>query len=519
MSEFLNEIKEVKAMDAKIEEFVQKVSVPQAPDRQRGEGEGPFEKLFIQGATMIDGTGAPPDGPVDILIEGNSIKEVFVGGIPGSPPEKARIIEANDMYVMPGFVDRHAHIGGVAQGVPAEYVYKLWMGHGVTTVRDPGSFNGVDWTLHEKDRSARNEIVAPRIYAYSSIGNWDRGLIRTPQDARRFVLWAKEKGIDGFKIINRLDPPIIQAVIEEANKQKLGSTAHLSQTTVARANALDTARMGLGSLEHWYGLPEALFNDRTVQSFPDDYNYSNEYNRFSRAGRLWNQATKPGSEKWNEVMNELLDLNFTLDPTFTIYEATRDLMRARNAEWHKDYTLPSLWEFYQPDPKSHGSFFFDWTTKDEIKWKENYRLWMAFINEYKNRGGRVCTGSDSGFIYKTYGFGYIRELELLQEAGFHPLEVIRSATMYGAQTLAESHGETAKMGVIRPNMLADLVLVEENPLHNFKTLYGTGVTRLNQETGKTEQVGGVKYTIKDGIVYDAKQLLDDVKEMVKNTRD
>ena len=75
------------------------------------------------------------------------------------------------------------------------------------------------------------------------------------------------------------------------------------------------------------------------------------------------------------------------------------------------------------------------STGDEIAWKENFRLWMTFVNEYKNRGGRVTAGSDSGYLFKVYGFGYIRELELLQEAGFHPLEVIRAATKHGAEEL------------------------------------------------------------------------------------
>jgi hypothetical protein len=92
-------------------------------------------------------------------------------------------------------------------------------------------------------------------------------------------------------------------------------------------------------------------------------------------------------------MKELLDLGFTLDPTFNIYDASRDLMRARRAEWHEDYTLPSLWKFYEPNRNSHGSYWFNWGTEQEIAWKENYKLWMTFVNEYKNRGGRVTTGS------------------------------------------------------------------------------------------------------------------------------
>ena len=140
-------------------------------------------------------------------------------------------------------------------------------------------------------------------------------------------------------------------------------------------------------------------------------------------------------------MDELLKLDFTIDPTFTIYEASRDLMRAMRAEWHDEYTLPSLWDFYAPSRKRTAPTGSTGRPQDEIDWKNNYRLWMAFVNEYKNRGGRVTTGSDSGFIYKLYGFDYIRELELLQEAGFHPLEVIRAATLKGAEALGMRQGD------------------------------------------------------------------------------
>ena len=503
--------------------------VAPAPDRRSDEGEGPFTRLIIRGATVIDGTGAPPLGPADIVIERNRIVEVRSVGYPQVPIRDAvrptgavKEIDATGMYVLPGFVDCHAHIGGAAQGTPAEYVYKLWLAHGVTTIREPGSFNGLDWTLRERERSARNEIVAPRIFAYVGPGlGWDKGPLRTPELAREFVLWAKQKGVDGFKIIGDgpiYDPEIMKAFLETANAQGLGSTTHLAQMGVARMNILNAARLGLRSMEHWYGLPESLFTDRTIQDYPLDYNYNDESHRFGEAGRLWKQAAPPGSRKWNEVMDELIRLNFTLDPTMTIYEASRDLMRAMNADWHQRYTLPSLWKFYQPSREAHGSYWFNWTTSDEVEWKRNYQLWMAFINEYKNRGGRVTTGSDSGFIYKLYGFDYIRELELLQEAGFHPLEVIRAATMHGSQLLHEIKGRPIEFGTVRPGMLADLVIVPENPLANLKVLYGTGAIRLNDRTNQPERVGGVKLTIKDGIIYDARRLLADVEKMVEAAR-
>ena len=499
-------------------------TVPHAPDRGPDEGEGPFERLIIRGATVVDGSGAPGQGPMDIVIEGNRIVQVTSVGSPGAPinerrrpGDATREIDAHGMYVLPGFVDTHAHTGGLGQGTPAEYVYKLWMGHGVTTIRDPGSGNGVDWTLQARERSAGNEIVAPRIFVYVRPGmGWDGGPITTPEAAREWVRWAAGQGVDGLKL-GSYDPDVMEALIDEAQRQGLGTQAHLGQMGVARMNALEAARLGLGSLEHWYGLPEALFDSRLVQDFPYDYNYNNEYHRFGQAGRLWKQASKPGSEKWNEVMDELLELDFILSPTLTIYEASRDVMRAREAEWHDVYTLPSLWQFYQPSRTSHGSYWFDWTTQDEIEWKQNYRIWMTFLNEYKNRGGRVCTGSDSGFIYKLYGFAYIRELELLQEAGFHPLEVIRAATLCGAETLHEAKGLGIDFGLIKPGMLADLVVVEENPVHNLKVLYGTGTTKLDED-GNPIRVGGVKYTIKDGIIYDAKRLLADVARMVEEAK-
>ncbi|MFC2186787.1 amidohydrolase family protein [Fulvivirgaceae bacterium LMO-SS25] len=494
-------------------------SIPPAPDR--AEGDGPYGKLVIRGATLINGNGAPPTGPVDIVIEGNKIVSVNTVGYPGVPsnPNRGPEIGPNDkeinaegMYVLPGLVDAHAHIGGVGQGTPAEYVFKLWMAHGVTTVRDPSAGNGLDWVLEHKAKSAKNEITAPRILAYTSFGQGHEGPITTPEQARAWVRKNAENGADGIKFFGaRAD--IMQAALEENKKLGLGSAMHHAQMNVFDWNVLNSARAGLSSMEHWYGLPEALFTNQRVQNYSLDYNYQNEQDRFGEAGKLWKQAAEPGSEHWNKVMNELLELDFTLDPTFNIYEASRDLMMARRAEWHDDYTLPSLWQYFTPNRRAHGSYWFDWGTEQEVAWKENYQLWMAFVNEYKNRGGRVTAGSDSGFIYQLYGFAYIRELELLREAGFHPLEVINSATLNGAELL----GMEDQIGTIEPGKLADMILVEENPLRNFKVLYGTGHIRVN-DSNEVERVGGVKYTIKDGIVYDAKQLLQDVKAIVDKAK-
>ena len=478
--------------------------------------------MILRGVTLIDGTGAPPVGPVDIVVEKNRIAQILVVGYPGMPINENRrpkagpddkVYELAGHYLLPGFIDSHGHIGGSGQGTPAEYVFKLWMAHGITTIRDPSAGNGLDWVLEQKKRSAANEITAPRIQAYTSFGQGAKSPITTAEQAKDWVNENAKRGADGIKFFGA-NPEVMEAAISENKRIGLRSAMHHQQLDVARWNVLNSARAGLTSMEHWYGLPEALFENRTIQDFRLDYNYQNEQHRFAEAGKLWKQAAQPGSEHWNKVMNELLELDFTLDPTFNIYEANRDMMRARTAEWHAVYTLPSLWRFYAPSRQSHGSYWFDWTTEEEILWKENYKLWMTFVNEYKNKGGRVTTGSDSGFIYQLYGFAYIRELELLREAGFHPLEVLRSATLYGAELL----GMEKEIGSVEVGKLADFVIVEENPLQNLKVLYGTGAIRID-ENNNPIRVGGVKYTVKDGIVYDAKKLLEDVKVIVDKQKE
>lgn len=476
-------------------------------------GEGPYSQLIIRGVTLINGDGSPPRGPMDIIVEGNKIINMRVVGYDGVPIDESRRpklnpggkeLDANGMYLLPGFIDMHGHIGGGAQGANPDYVFKLWMAHGITSVKQPSGRNAIEL----KRQSAANKIIAPRIFEYTGFGSGSKQPISTPEMARAWVRQNAKNGADGIKFFGA-EPAIMKAALDENNKLGLRSTAHHAQLSVARWNVLHSARAGMTSMEHWYGLPEALFNDRTIQNYPLDYNYQNEQDRFEEAGKLWAQAAKPYSKHWNDVMNELLALDYTLNPTFNIYEASRDLQRARRAEWHEDYTLPSLWKFYEPSKISHGSYWHYWGTEQEVAWKENFKLWMTFINEYKNRGGRVAVGTDSGFIYQLYGFSYPREMELLREAGFHPLEVIRAATLNGAEAL----GWDDKIGSVQIGKLADFVILEENPLMNLKVLYGTGAVKLTKDN-EVVRVGGVKYTIKDGIIYDAKRLLADVKAMV-----
>ena len=511
---------------AKVEATKPRAGANPAPVRKAGEGVGPFRKMVIRGATLIDGTGAPPRGPVDIVVEGNKITDILQAGTPGLPMKSGREprqfdyeIDATGMYVMPGFIDMHVHGSSDDKAPDLSYSYKLWLAHGVTSVR------GVDLapfeiSLNEKRRSAANEIVAPRIFACQRVGQgkgWKEQPTYTAEGSRAWVRWAAKQGIDCIKFGIGPDqgPEAFKAAVSEAEKLGLGTTAHLSQNGVALMNASKAGAAGLGTVTHFYGHMESLLKNGAIQKFSTDYNFNDEQYRFAEVADIWDEVFDPGSPEWKAYLAQQKANGVTFDPTMTIYAASRDLTRARNDDWHDKYTMPQLWNFFQSSRENHGSYFFDWTTHKEAQWRNFYKRFMSLINDYKNMGGRVTTGTDSGFIFKTYGFGFPEEMEMLQEAGFHPLEVVQAATLNGALTLYEPKGVVdPPIGMVRVGKLADLVIVKENPLQNFKTLYGTGHLRLNEQTQKLERVGGVSYTVKDGIVYDAKKLLADVAEMV-----
>src|SRR5258708_30914444 len=137
---------------------------------------------------------------------------------------------------------------------------------------------------------------------------------------------------------------------------------------------------------------------------------------------------------------------------------------------------------------------------------------MAALREFEKRGGLIGCGDDAGFIYQMYGFGLIRELELHQEAGFQPLIVIQHATANNAKIL----GQESRLGRVRAGYLADLLVVNGNPLENLKVLYPTGVHEIR--AAKPSPTPALTMTIKEGIPYYAPALLADVKEIVAKAR-
>jgi len=493
------------------------------------EGAGPFPRLEIRNAMVVDGTGAPPYGPVNIVVEQDRIVAVD-RAVPDSQEttggrHAVEVLDAEGMYVTPGFVDLHGHI---RPGPPEEYIYKLWLAHGVTTIRDAACHRGIEFCVAQKRLSNDNRIVAPRIFAYvhSNLDfagprfgyDWDGGrVILTADDAREYVRWVSQRGVDGLKSYGQR-PDVLAALIDEATKHQLGVAIHINQLYLARLNAVAAARLGVVTLEHWYGTPESLLEESSLVDYTPGYNYLDEVDRFSEWGASWAYGAEPGSEKWQEVLQALLETGVAMDPTLAIGESLRDVIRAENKPWFDDYGHPAVMDRFKPDPDAHGGFLHEWTTGHEAVFFRAYDKWQRFLEDYKNAGGRVTLGTDSGVFYSLYGFAYIREMELLQHAGFNPLEVIRSATHFGAEVIARPTGKPAEFGLVAPGYLADLVVIDGNPLENFKILYGTGILRRDRSTGEARRLSSIRHTIKDGIVYDARKLLADVRAMVEAAR-
>lgn len=456
-----------------------------------------YDRLVIRNVIVIDGNGTPAHGPEDVIVAGNKIAEIRSAQHESIYQNETHLIDGTGMYLLPGLINIHGHIhdGRAGQPIPFEYIYKLWLSCGITSIRDVGSNSKK--TLGERAKSLTGEIAAPRIFLYMIASG------TTSEDMRKNIQDIKKLGGDGVKIFG-MDRDVMRAALDESKKLGLKVAHHVG---VEEIDAFDDAEFGTTSIEHWYGIPDAALHGS--QNFPSWYNYNNENDRFRYAGRLWREADPKKLEK---VLQTMVKKDVAWNPTFAIYEACRDLIRAQNQPWFDDFLHPAVAEFFLPNPDHHGSFQWNWTTTDEVFWRENYQIWMKAVRDFADIGGIVGVGEDAGYIYLLYGFGLIRELELHQEAGFHPIDVIQHATENNARIL----GLADRLGRIRIGYLADLVLVDGNPLENLKFLYPTGVIDLKD--GKIISRGGVRWTIKDGFVYHAPTLLDDVKRIVAQAK-
>ncbi len=479
-------------------------------------------RVVIRNVTMVSGRGSPtnnrampPEGPVDIVIEGDRIVNIILMDAvnrAGYGPNFQRptgdlVIDATGMTVMPGLVEMHAHLpppGNELGPRGLDYAYRLYLGHGITTVRDAGTGAGIALMTEQRRLANRNELVAPRLVLCQRwplpLRAWDAG--HTPEAARAMVREFQRLGADCVKISKSPGhyPDVMAAATAEATALGMHVMVDLK---VSESDALVASNAGVRSVEHWYGVPDAALTG--TQSFPPDYNYWDELDRFRWAGHLWAEANRR-PERLSEVIDRLIANGTNWNPTMVVYEGNRDVWREQGAPFRETLMHPHE-AAAGPDSSVHGAYKREWKTADEIAWKQNFRIWMDWIKVYHERGGLLTAGSDEGGIG---GIAMIRELELLQEAGIHPLDVIRVATTNAARALGwENHCG------IRVGCVADLAIINGNPVDNFKVMYGRGYGLHGLVPRDSQWArGGVTWTIKGGVVFDAQALLREVEGYV-----
>jgi imidazolonepropionase-like amidohydrolase len=486
-----------------------------------------YNRLVIRGATIVSGRGTPgtnrgmpPEGPVDIVIEDGRITDIVLMDAVNSAgygrdfqrPTGDRIIDATGKFVIPGLVEMHAHLPSPNSDYGArglDFAYRLYLGHGVTTVRDAGTGAGIKLMAEQRAQSNANSLVAPRLVLCQRwplpLRRWNVG--DTPDKARAMVREFKQLGADCIKVSKSPGhfPDVMEAIADEGKKQGMFTMVDLK---VSETDALVASNAGVKSIEHWYGIPDAALEGS--QNFPTDYNYWDELDRFRYAGLLWSEADR-NPEKLSAVIDQMIKNGTNWNPTMAVYEDNRDVWRQLTMPVRETLVHPSEVAAGQ-DSTIHGAFKREWKTSDEVNWKRNFAIWMKWVQAYHQRGGLLTAGSDEGGIG---GIALMRELELMQEAGIHPIDVIKVATTNAYQTL----GMKEHCG-IRVGCAADVAVVNGNPIDNFKVMYGRGYG-LYGLVPRAEQWkhGGVAWTIKDGTVFDAQALLREAEWYVQQEKE
>lgn len=489
---------------------------------------GPWSRLAIVNAMIVPGHGGPAYGPADIVVENGRIQRIVsYNGVTGRPADAGdhgadRVIDATGMYVMPGLIDLHAHIR--TEPLPLQYVYDMKLLHGVTTMVN-GTGRGWDAALEQQRLADENRITAPRMYP---IADWGPSRARDPGHAppapviepwhdpdRVGELVGQVVGPGRAHVVRigslAWNAELFGAVARAVDEAGGITTVHLPPSDLAAVDAVRAAELGVTMIEHHYGYAEAALGGGALPDLPPDYNYNDEAHRFRQAGAVW-AAADPGA-LLGDVVDRLVASGVALIPTMSTYEVNRDLNRAMGLPWHDRWTHRVLMEWYGPDPTVHAAHHWNWTSKDEQRWADTFRRWQDLIRAFHDRGGRLAYAVDDPYLWNTTGLGNVRELQLMHEAGLDPLEVIRAATYTSARTL-----KRPDLGYVQTGYTADLIVIDGNPLENLRYLYPFGAFATDA-AGSMVRRGGVRWTIKEGVVFDNAVLAERVLRTVAESKE
>jgi len=440
--------------------------------------------IVLNHVRVIDGTGAAPLEDARLEIRDGRIVSVQPAGSAGAPSSDAKVLDAAGKTVIPGLVGMHEHIfypvpaGGAGRlalyGEMADSAPRLYLGSGVTSARTAGSMEPyADLSLKKLIDSG--QAPGPKMHVTGPyIGSLLPALVQMhtltgPDDAARLVdYWAAE-GATSFKAYMVITPEELKAAIDHAHSHNLKITGHLCSVGFTEA-----ADMGIDNLEHGLIVDSEFFPGKKPGVCPGQSVYLADMAK----------NLDVGSPKVQAMIRNLVAHHVAVTSTLAVFEISvpnrppvATLTRIRAALTDK------AWAEYLAGRArvSERTAQFDFNA---LFHKE-----LQFERDFVKAGGLLMAGCDpTGYGGVLPGFGDQRELELLVEAGFTPVEAVHIATENGAKFL----GEDAQIGTIATGKAADLVLIDGNPVANMS------------------DVEKVNTVFKDGIGYDPDRLIDSV---------
>ncbi|HKZ78083.1 MAG TPA: amidohydrolase family protein [Pyrinomonadaceae bacterium] len=405
--------------------------------------------IALVGGTVIDGNGGPLIENSVVVIQGNKITSVASKNRT-KVPKAAKVIDVTGKYILPGLIDMHIHYH--------DWMGELFLAHGVTTVKDLG--NVVEWISAVSTDVAQGKMRGPRIFY---VGN---GLdappparethvgVDSPAMTRRAVQLLHSRGACAIKIREKITPELLQAITEEAHRLGIKVTGHLRRT-----DAHEAALARIDGLEHASGIVQAIAN-RPRETQPGE----NELQTFVADLKSFAQLEPAQTAK---LITLLASRKVVLIPTMVNWwrMATdrRDDFAGEDAEYSKNQSLA-----YVPDDVRKwwaSSAIYNVKNADDLATiKSGFKKLQDLLLRHYRTGGKVLAASDT--FNSVPGLSLQRELILMVDAGFTPMQAIMMATHDNAEFL----GKGADLGTIGPGKWADIVVLNANPLADIRNI-------------------------------------------------
>ena len=397
---------------------IREVNVVAAPDSR--------STIAIVGANLIDGRGGDPVPDATVIVKGDRIAAVGARSNV-SMPAGAEILEARGLTVLPGLLDAHFHLDGNNK-LPA-----LFLSHGVTSVRDPGAWiEAYDAVRAAKAAVPRLFLTGPHMDTPPPAYPQDSLLVRDAEETRQAVSHSIDTGASAIKVYFRLPLGLIKVLAETAHARGIPVTSHLEIVDAAEA-----IRAGVDGIEHVTSLGTALLPRREAEKYRQAVIADNKARSEGRYA-VWSSLDLDSS-RVRPLLDLMMERGTFLSPTLAVFER-------RTGD--KNVT----------DVHVRG-----------------FEKMVAFVGKARKAGVRVVVGSHSSVPHAESGWAYQREMELLVEGGMKPMEALVAATSENARFFRV----TDRLGTVETGKLADLVLIDGDPLQDIRLMRRVKRVMLN----------------------------------------